>query len=163
MNMKLSKIIIAKAFKENPPAEQKLDNCRTYFKDNGKLDRDIVVSHDNVLIDGYVGYLVLMENGIKEANVHITDIALYKQSKSYHNSETVYVYGRHSGKQGEYVWRISPQTKNVDLLKVGGRAMVKTKYGNRVVTVTNVRTLKEPPVKGDVKKVVRCLSDCEED
>ena len=159
MNMKLSEIVISSAFSENPPAARKLKKCREFFAENGKLDRDIVVSHDGILIDGYVGYLVLLENGVERADVQVSEVSLYQRSRSYQNIETVYVFGRHAGKQREYVWRVTSGTKNVDQLHVGGNVMVKTKYGNKVVTVTNIRTLTESPVKGTVKKVLKCLSD----
>ena len=155
--MKLADIIISEAFRERPPAESKMDVCREYFREYGKLDRSIVVSHEGVLIDGYIGYLVLLENGVKEYDVQTSEISLYRESKDYHNTSTTYVYGQHGNKKGEYVWRVTPKTKFSEHLAVGGRAMVDTKQGFKVITITNIKTLNEPPVKGAVKKVIKCL------
>ena len=159
MNMKLENIIIPNTFQEKHPKKDKMDECRAYYESYGKLDREIVVDHENVLIDGYVGYLVLQENNILETDVKVANRSAYQKSRNYHNTETVYVYGRHAGKQAEYVWRMTPQTKNAECLQVGCRAMVRTRFGIKVVEVTNVRTLKEPPVKGAVKKVIQCLTE----
>ncbi len=159
MSMKLDSIIIPSTFQEKRPAKYKMDECRYYYEEHGKLDREIVVDHEGVLIDGYVGYLVLQEHNVMEADVKVANRIAYQKSRNYHNTETMYVYGRHAGKQAEYVWRMTPQTKNAEYLHVGCRAMVRTRFGIKVVEVTNVRMLKEPPVKGAVKKVIKCLTE----
>lgn len=67
--MKLSEIKISNAFAVTTPREDKVNACREYWEENHEQDRDIVVNKDNVLVDGYVQYLVLKEKGIEEVFV----------------------------------------------------------------------------------------------
>ena len=67
--MKLSEIKISNAFASTTPREDKVKVCRNYWEENHEQDRDIIVNKNNVLIDGYVQYLVLKENGIEEVFV----------------------------------------------------------------------------------------------
>ena len=57
--MKLSDIKITDAFANSIPSEEKLNECRNNWKQWNRQDRYIVVNPDNVLIDGYIQYLVL--------------------------------------------------------------------------------------------------------
>ena len=56
--MKLSDIKISDAFARTHVSERKLQKCRDYFDVFEKADRDIVLSSNNILIDGYIMYLV---------------------------------------------------------------------------------------------------------
>ena len=67
--MKLSDIKISDAFARTHVSERKLQKCRNYFDVFGKADRDIVLSSNNILIDGYIMYLVYKENNIEEVEV----------------------------------------------------------------------------------------------
>lgn len=67
--MKLSKIKIRSDFAATKPRQEKMNLCRYCYKRCGKLDREIVINKDNVLVDGYVGYLVLLENGVKRSKI----------------------------------------------------------------------------------------------
>ena len=56
--MKLSDIKISDAFARTHVSERKLQKCRDYFNVFEKADRDIVLSSKDILIDGYIMYLV---------------------------------------------------------------------------------------------------------
>lgn len=147
--MKVSEIKIKHNFKQTTPSEEKMQACRVYFNENGKLDRDIIIDKHGFLCDGYVGYLVLVENGIDEIDV------VYDQvPKSKNNT---YVFAYHSGSDKEYVWKV-PKKINAKDIKVGGSVLVQTRFGIKTVTVTRVETLSAPPVTTPIKKVVRCLT-----
>lgn len=74
--MKLSDIKISDAFANSIPSEKKLNECRYNWSKWHRQDRYIVVNHDNVLIDGYIMYLVLKENNVEEVEIKIsTDIS----------------------------------------------------------------------------------------
>lgn len=146
--MKVSEIKINPAFKQTTPSEEKMQTCRTYFNKNGKLDRDIVIDKHGFLCDGYVGYLVLVENGVDEIDV------VYNQASK--GKSNTYVFAYHSGSDKEYVWKV-PKKINAKDIKVGGSVLVQTRFGIKTVTVTRVETLSVPPVTTPIKKVVRCL------
>ena len=60
--VKLSEIKINESFANTIPNEEKMNECRYNWRMYGEQDRFIVVDHNNVLIDGYVMYIVLKEH-----------------------------------------------------------------------------------------------------
>ena len=102
--MKLSDIKISDAFARTHVSERKLQKCRDYFEKFEKADRDIVLSSNNILIDGYIMYLVYKENNIEEVEV--------KVKSTYRDYPTTYIYGKHvNGSNKVYVWRIPHDRK----------------------------------------------------
>lgn len=150
--MKLSDINIPKGFLAHPPAEVKLDACRAYYRKHGEIDRELVVSGKHYLVDGYVGYLVLMENNVQEHEVSIR-----KKSGKQEKKPVTYITACHEGNPREYIWKVTDWTKNTIFLKPGCRALVKSSQGNKVVNIVKVETLDEPPVRHPIKKVIKCL------
>lgn len=157
--MKLSSIMIPPHFQSHPPAKWKKDLCLAYYDKHRKLDRELIVNHTGVLQDGYVGYIVLMENGISEYEVRVVSEYVKPKSRhgSYRNQPTTYVIACHGNNPNEYVWRVTENTKYRDAITPGSHVLVQTRNGNKVVTVVNVVTLNHPPVPTRVKKVLRCL------
>lgn len=165
--MKLSDIVITKDFVNSNPRQDKIDECRESYLKHGKLDRYIVVNQFNELIDGYILYLVLKENGVEEIPVKISNIRKRrwyrkKISRDYHVTETVYIYGKHYYQSAntfsdEYVWRV-PFTKHREGwdkgLQVGDVIFVKTKKGKRPIVITKIITLDSPPIDLPIKTVV---------
>lgn len=149
--MKVSDIRIQPYFERSKPSPQKLDFCRKYFKENGRLDSDIVVDQDNTLIDGYIRYLVLLENDVKEIDI------VRKQCKN-RQIEKTYVYGRHPNNKKEYVWRVPKKLKD-DNIAIGEKVLVATKYGVKPITVTKIEKLIQPPSSSRIRKVIRCLKN----
>ena len=151
--MKLNKIKIKKNFVMSHPSDDKMNACRAWYAANGKLDRDIVVNASGVLVDGYVGYLVLLENGVKEAEVKVVCNRC--------RDPITYVFAIHPGDPSatEYVWRIAEKTKGIKNLGVGNRVLVATKLGLRTARITRIEKLDVPPVPCGVKKVIKCFAD----
>lgn len=138
------------------PNPDKLQKCRQYYQQHGKLDRDIVIGNGGYIRDGYVGYLILKEFGVKEAMV-ICNSSI--RPTNYKNNETLYVFGCHKPMVKEYCWRITKSTQYLEKLAVGNRILVNTKHGNKVVTVTRIEKLSKPPVERKVKKVIKCYDN----
>lgn len=67
----LSDIIITERFLNNPPKEKKLNKIRRYYSEFGVVDKPIIINKKNVLIDGYIRYLVLKENGREHTYVKV--------------------------------------------------------------------------------------------
>ena len=89
--MNIEDIIIPKSFAETSPAKWKLAKCRTYYDTNGEFDRDIVLNKRNVLIDGYVAYLIAKEKCLTDVPVKCD--WEYKQI-----TDKTYIFGRHKPK-----------------------------------------------------------------
>lgn len=164
--MKLSEIKISNAFAVTTPREDKVNACREYWEENHEQDRDIVVNKDNVLVDGYVQYLVLKENSVENADVvklgckKMFMSREYKRKRkyvklSYKRETTTYIFGMHpKSNMKEYVWRVPISWKGWenDLLP-GDRIWVHTKYGIKPIIITRIEWLDKCPVNMDVKKV----------
>lgn len=155
MKMNLSDIIIPSYYSK--PNPNKLRNCRKFYQRYGVIDRDIVVNQFNVMVDGYVGYLVLKENDVEKCEVISIEDNNKPYMLNYREMPTTYIYARHISGGKEYCWRMTNKTKAPSKLSIGSRIIVNTKNGNKVVTVTRIETLNKPPVNRNVKKVIRCL------
>lgn len=147
--MKITDIKIKRDFECSKPSEEKLEFCRKYFKENGEVDFDIIVNESNYLIDGYIRYLVLKENGIENV-----DVIVHKTCQK--PDKRVYVYGYHSDSGKEYVWKLPLKIKKSEV-SVGNKMLVRTKHGISSITVTRIEELSEPPVKTPIRKAVRCI------
>lgn len=165
--MKLSDIKISNAFTNTTPSESKMDECRFNWNMWRRQDRFIVVDDDNMLIDGYIQYLVLMEHKEEYAEVKISNKRKkrwYRKNVEdwkvphYRNETTTYIYGFHpnSKQPKELVWRVSKSWKGWenDLLP-GDMIYVETKYGVRKIVITKIEWLEKCPVDMPVKRVIR--------
>ncbi|MBU5333564.1 hypothetical protein KQI61_15295 [Anaerocolumna aminovalerica] len=150
MNVNLSDIVILPCFQKSKPSIIKLNKCRSNYR-KGIIDRKIIVNKNNELLDGYILYLVLKENNVKEVDVQVDDIA-----KQCFKTPITYIYAKHNQSSNkEYIWYI-PRNNNSEAksINIGDVILVKTKYGNRHVTVTRKEVLNYKPINMNIKKVL---------
>lgn len=62
VKMRLSDIVIPEHMKATPPKEGKMNKIRAFYKEHHCVDKPIVVNKNNLLLDGYIRYLVRLEN-----------------------------------------------------------------------------------------------------
>ena len=167
--MKLSDIKISDAFANSIPRVEKLNECRNSWNLWNRQDRYIVVNPNNVLIDGYIQYLVLKENNVEEAEVKISNMrkkCWYRKNMEdweipyYRNNTTTYVYGIHpNGKDTKtYMWRVPKSwTWFAENVRSGDSILCHTKFGSAPVIVTKVEVLDSCPANIRVKKVAKCM------
>ena len=167
--MKLSDIKISETFANSIPSEEKMEECRNNWDMWHRQDRFIVVNSNNVLIDGYVQYLVLKENYIEEAEIKISNRRKkrwYRKNTDdwniphYRNETTTYIYGKHPNNNcnKEFIWRIpKSMTWFTENIQVGDSILCQTKFGIAPVIVTKVETLDKCPVDFRVKRVAKCM------
>ena len=163
--MGLKDIKISEAFAKSVPGKAKMDECRRYWKENHCQDRFLVVNHNNVLVDGYIQYLVLQENGIKDAEVKFSDkknLCWYRKDTlcpSYMSERTTYIYGKHltgGNRDKEYMWRVPKAwTQFTEDVSVGDRILCNTCFGTAPVVVTRVRIANKCPITAKVKRVAK--------
>lgn len=136
MKTKLSDIKITNTFKATHPSPYKLLKCMAYYARHGKLDRDIVLTKDNVLVDGYVGYLTLK----------ILEIKKWKCARD--NSYQWYVQGKHPNNEKVYTWKL-PDWLIIDgspnVFK-GKEYWIRTSNGKSAVKITKTFISNRPPV-----------------
>ena len=155
--MKLSEIKISEEFANSTPSLRKYVKCDKYYKKTGNQDRYLIVDENNVLIDGYIMYLVLKNNGVKFGDSRRITLRKHtytdKQRKkygrltppkhviTYKEKMTAYVYGKHPNSKDnkEYVWRL-PQTWGYMslMLQKGDVIYCGTRFGIAPVVVTKV-------------------------
>lgn len=146
MKIDFKDIIISPAFESSIPKSSKMERCRNAY-DKGILDREIVLNGQNVLIDGYVLYLVMKEQGVN-GKVEVRRI-----NNKFYRIPTTYVYGKHLGQDKEYVWYINMSYQKVKDM-VGQLADVETRKGIQTITITKVKRSLMPPVNGVIRRVV---------
>lgn len=128
--MKLCNVKIRKSFRKHSPSSEKMDICRKYFTEHGVLDRDVVIDDRGTLVDGYVGYLVLKENGVEDWNV--------KSLSENIDNTLLLIAGKHPNNEKVYYWVANGRTKGLyDGTTTYKRASVETKYGPRMVDVVS--------------------------
>ena len=149
-NTSINLIKIPNRFSHSRPNEDKIEACRDFYRTNHRLDRDIVVDENMTLKDGYIGYLVLVENNAK--------VVCVKQTNT---RKVTLVYGVHPGVDKEYRWKIVEDTEDQDNLKVGSHAIVRTIFGDVEVKVTKIEKITRSKLKtiGHTKRVVKCLPE----
>ena len=163
--MKLSDIKISEAFENSIPSEKKMNICRNNWKQWHRQDRYIVINPDNVLIDGYIMYLVLKENNVEEVEVKISTRRKkrwYRKNVKdwniphYRNQTTTYVYGVHPNSKDTktYMWRVPNSWINwADNIQIGDTIICSTKNGYAPVVVNKIEILDKCPINIPVKKV----------
>lgn len=164
--MRLADIKIKESFLNSIPKEEKMIECRNNWNKYHSQDRYLVIDHNNCLIDGYIQYLVLKENGINEAEIKISNRrkrCWYRKNikgwnvPCYRSENTTYVYGTHANgytNNKEYLWRV-PKSWNwfYENVQVGDAIYCNTKYGVKPVIVSSVVVSDKCPVDMRVKKV----------
>ena len=163
--MKLSDIKISEAFANSIPSNKKLNECRNNWNQWNRQDRYIVVNRENELIDGYIMYIVLKENGIEEAEVKTSTRRKkrwYRKNVEdwniphYKNEATTYIYGTHPNSKDTktYMWRVPKSWTNwTDNIQIGDTIICSTKNGCAPVVVNKVEIRNECPIDIPVKKV----------
>lgn len=128
MIININEIIIPKEFENSTPNGYKIEQCRRIYENHNIYDRKIIIDSQNVLIDGYIMYLVLKEQGCENIYVQISNRKYkYNKTSRYRHEWTYYVFAKHCDKNGQvhgktYVWRMPNDEKwNIwaSTLKVG--------------------------------------------
>ena len=160
--MRLEDIKINEAFANTTPSEEKMNECREFWRYERKQDRPIVLNSKGVLVDGYVMYCVLKEHKEEYAEVirkkkHNRKYErLPKVKPSYKNSPTTYIFGIHPNSENKevYTWRVPASWENwVENVEIGDTIFCQTKFGISPVVVQEVECLSKCPVGFEVKKV----------
>ena len=155
-SIKLSEIVISSSFAESVPSEQKVQKYKSRFAKTGKQSKYLVLDNENVLVDGYIQYLILKENNVEEAKYVRCSKFCSKKKSTYRTKTTTYVYGTHPNSKctKEFVWRIPESWSDfAENIKVGDTIYCKTKFGVSPVVVSKIEVSDLCPVDIPVRKV----------
>ena len=153
MEMNLSDIIIKNSFKLSVPSERKIKNIVKRYINGEEIGKEIIVDESDILVDGYIRYLILKYAGVE--NVDVTVVS-NKRNDMREDTPITYVYARHKPDGKLYVWRITRKTKHACRLEVGARIRVATKHGDKRVVVEKIEALDNPPLNIPIRKVKEC-------
>lgn len=170
--MRLDNIKIKNSFALSIPKLEKVLACKEHWEKTSSQDRYIVINHENILIDGYIQYLVLKDAGIDVAEVKISNKKRKKWNRksrtlkhsnlkklTYRECKTTYVFGilLYSKSNKERVWRIpnSWKKERINELNIGDVVMVHNRKTLTSIQITRIEKLNNCPVDTPVKKVVR--------
>ena len=64
-NININDIKIPAEFEMTPPRKAKMDRKRRYYNEHGQFDKPIVLKQNLELTDGYIGYLLSKEFGLR--------------------------------------------------------------------------------------------------
>ena len=93
--IKLSDIVISKSFLNSHPSEEKIKRYKEAYAKNKQQSKYIVLNDNNVLLDGYIQYLILKENNVNEAQCitkHIGEEIQKKFQKADIEVNQLYMY-----------------------------------------------------------------------
>lgn len=164
--MRLEDIKIKESFANTTPSEEKMNECRKFWEMCNKQDRYVVVNKKGYLIDGYVQYLVLKENGIEDVEIRVGRSTKKRWNRkplkslypNYREQITTYIYGVHPNdkRKKERVWRVPNNWIDWgnDLLP-GDKILACTKRGITPIIITRIEWLDKCPVDMPVRKICR--------
>lgn len=127
INVLISDIVISDEFTKTTPNISKVERIREYFNVYNTIDKPVTISSGNVLMDGYIRYLIAKENNIQSIPCVISD----KNFKS--KKPMKYIVGSFDN-GSEYIWKI----RNKLDVNVGDKVLVANKNGSAVVSVVKV-------------------------
>lgn len=127
INVLISDIIIPDEFTKTTPNISKVQRIREYFNVYNTIDEPVTISSSNVLMDGYIRYLIAKEYNMQSILCVISD----KNFKS--KIPVKYIVGKFDN-GSEYIWKI----RNKLDVNVGDKVLVANKNGSAVVAVVKV-------------------------
>jgi hypothetical protein len=65
MLIHIDSIIIPTAFLQSKPRQQKVEKHREYYNTHAKLMKDVIVDFNYEMVDGYIDYLIAIENNME--------------------------------------------------------------------------------------------------
>lgn len=166
--MKLTDIIIREAFANTTPRASKMKECRDYWNEHHTQDRYIVVDRNNVLVDGYIQYLVLKENNVEEVEIRRGKMRKLDRwqrmnkedswdTPEYREKPTTYIIGVHpnSKTNKQYMWRVPNNwTLVAEKLQVGDLVFCRTRRSKTApVIIKEIKVLDRCPVDYPVSKM----------
>ena len=65
----VNSIRIPKAFALTTPSEAKIEQCLSFYIENGYFDREIILNDNGFLVDGYIKYLICKAAEVEKIKV----------------------------------------------------------------------------------------------
>lgn len=139
-NFQIKDITITEDFKNTTPGSRKMERAEQRYIQTGKLPPVIVINDENVLIDGYITYLLAKKYGIEQIDVY-RGCAEFVEAVHY------------AGSTRAYMWRVPLQLTG--MLDIGDYIIVSTTRGAKRVRVSRVIRQQYPDQTYRLKNVIK--------
>ena len=125
-----------------PPNDEKYRKKEHMYIKSGYLS-PIIVDHNNVLVDGYISYLILKRSGIKEIECILPEDG---------DEIVTYITGTHLNGKKEYIWMVPRRLVNrfANKISIGDRVFC---YSNKRVSPVIVKSVFTAPKNGKYSQV----------
>ena len=129
----------------SPPNDEKYREKEHRYIKTGYLS-PIIIDHNNMLIDGYISYLILKRSGIKEVE------CVFPEDRE---EMVTYITGTHLNGKKEYTWMVPRRMihKFTNTIGIGDRVFC---YSNKRVAPVIVKSIFTAPKSGKYSQVAGC-------
>lgn len=140
MKININDIKIPEYF--SPPNDEKYREKEHMYMVSGYLS-PIIINHNNLLIDGYISYLILKRVGVDEVECILTDDS---------NDICTYIRGTHLNSKKEYTWVVPRRLlkRFANKISPGDRVFC---YSNKRVAPVIVKSIFTAPRRDKVAQV----------
>lgn len=132
-------IRITEDFMRTQPGIRKMERAERQYIQTGVLPTNIIINTDNVLIDGYITYLIALEHGVEYLNVY----------RGYYET----VVAVHGKREKNFAWRVPLYLSGQ--IKSGDKVLVTTSRGVRRVRVVEVEMQQYPEQGRRLRRVIK--------
>lgn len=139
-NFQVKDIIISTDYRNTLPGIAKMERAEQRYLQEKTLPTNIVINDENILIDGYIVYLLAVEYGITEIDVYRGHAEIIE---AVHSADSI----------KKYKWRVP--SRLIGTIEVNDRVLVSTSTGIRCVRVTDVIRQQYPDQNVGKKQVVK--------
>ncbi len=139
-NFHIKDIVISEDFKSTIPGSEKMNRAEQRYLQTGDLPSNIIINDANVLIDGYVTYLVAVQHGIEQIDVYRGYVEIV---------EAVH----RAGSTKAYMWRVPMRLAGT--IVANDYIIVPSSRGAKRVKVVNVTRQQYPDQSRRIKQIFK--------
>jgi len=139
-NFRIKNIVISEDYKNTHPKLEKLVRVQKHYLQTKELPVNIVINDSNVLIDGYITYLLAVQYGIEQIDV-------------YRGYAEIVEAVHYAGSSKAYMWRV-PMRLN-GMITTGDYVIVPSPKGAKRVKVIRVMRQQYPTQNPPLKLVYK--------
>lgn len=137
-------IVIMDEYRSAQPKPEKMERRERLFQEYGLLPCDVVINDENVLLDGYMSYLLAVKHGLERIDVKRGWVEIIEAAFRPHPDCKT------------YRWRV-PERLAGEIRK-GDKVLVSTASGVSPVTVLRVLRVQTPPDRESLRYVRKKVS-----
>lgn len=139
-DFRIKDIVISEDYKSTLPREDKQERAEQRYLQTGELPTNIVVNDSDVLIDGYITYLLAVKHGIKQLDIYRGCVEIV---------EAVH----YTGSNKAYTWRVPLRLNG--MIEVNDYIIVPSSGGVKRVKVLNVIRQQYPEQSRPLKQIYK--------